>query len=59
MKFKLIVNQTDHYQKTFEVEAESEEEAKAKLEEDLDACPLDTQSNTLQSSEVEIQMDSK
>lgn len=54
MTFSIRVVQTDIYSKDFKVEAATFEEAKTIVQEELEACPLDTQSNTLESSDEEI-----
>jgi len=49
-KFTFKVTQTDSYAKLFTVDAEDLKSATKQLEKDLEACPLETQSGTLEYS---------
>lgn len=55
-EYEIIVTQTDTYKKSFTIKAKSAEEAEKIIQEELDACPLDTQSNTFQSSEFDYEV---
>lgn len=46
------VQQIDKFVAEIKIDANSEEEANQKLRDDLEQCPIDTRSNTLQSSET-------
>lgn len=51
-KYIVTVTQTDVYKKTFEIDAESMEQANELMNKQLNECPLDTQSNALQSTDT-------
>lgn len=53
-KYTFEISQTDRYFTEITIEAESEGQAQELIRQELDACPLDTRSNTLQSGELDI-----
>jgi hypothetical protein len=55
-KFTFKVTVTDVYQKQLTFEAENLNDAIRQLDEDLDACPIETQSNTLESSSTDKEL---
>lgn len=56
MKYTFKVTQTDTFETEIIIEAETESEAMDLLDKDIDECPIDLRSNTLQSSEIETEL---
>jgi len=55
MTYKFKATMTDVYITTITVEATSLREALKLAEEDIEACPIDTRSNTLDSSDTRLE----
>lgn len=55
-KYTFIVISKDTYRTRVTVEAKNQEEAEEKVQEDLDACPIDTRSNTFINNDLDVKL---
>lgn len=55
-EFKFKVTQTEVYTTIITVVAENEEEAEIMVDEELDDCPIDVRSNTLNSIDLDKEL---
>lgn len=55
-EYKFNVTVTETYSKEFTISTDTEEQARELLDNDLEACPLDTQSGTFEGSDTSIDL---
>lgn len=55
-KYTFTVTVTEVYSKDITVEAKNQTEARELVEQEIEACPIDTQSGALESSDTNIEI---